>query len=136
MSLSCADSMEFPDSLFTCPYHSLLLAGPLDRIQCSWRADECKSLLDGWHWCVNMYKSFKYITYEFLFTCPACLRIQLGWEVSGYTAAILRSAASSVCSEKHVAFLCCSQLAFFPCFIWFTYQAPNVCRSSAEGFFT
>ena len=39
------------------------------------------------------------------------------WEASNSTVAVLLGVASRICSQKHVAFLCSSHLAFSPNFI-------------------
>ena len=72
-SSSCADSTDSLDSLSLFlaihPYRSLLLPGPLHNVQCPCSADQCKSLLVGWHWSNSPLENN---TYEFI---PASLAV-------------------------------------------------------------
>ena len=80
---------------------------PLDSIQCPHRADERNFLLVGQcGLCVCSY-----------FTTSGsasllCISWFVRWEVSGSTVAVLKSAASYICSKQHTAYLCSSHWAF------------------------
>ena len=50
ISSTCPGNKGFPNSFAYCP---LLQADLLNSIRCLHNADEYKSLLGSWHWCVH-----------------------------------------------------------------------------------
>ena len=99
------------------PYQTSLLAGPLDCIQCLYKADirPC--------WLANAGVSMgrgpqENATYGFFLTSLECLGWFGRWEVSGCTAAVLRGATSKICSKQHVTLLWSFHQTFSPCFLY------------------
>ena len=116
-------------SSLTLSYHPSylpsLLVGPLDCIQCPYKADVYKSLLVSQPWHVHVYQSSRechlWFYPYFISSVQHVLFFLFGWlmrwVVSGCTAADLLAVASRSCSKQHLAFLHCSHLDFSPCIL-------------------
>ena len=83
------------------------LIGPPDSIQCPHRADVCKFMLVGLHWCAHISTGERRLCVRPCFTdnVKYILLVLQGWfvrwEVSGRRTTVLKGAVSRICSKMH-----------------------------------
>ena len=84
-------------------------------------SDGCKFLLFGQYWCIYVWEFIGecclwihlYLPHSTQYALLILLEWFVWWKVSDCTTAVLWGAASWICSNQHVAFLCSYHVAFF-----------------------